>query len=320
MEPGFEIFSKSVDTEALAVELARRVAERTRAGVYSAEVEAALAERLPDEDSAGDLPPLAALDYAATRASSSWEVTTAYQVATEKKSLARPLIIFAKRLARLWARIAVGPIQSEQTAFNRHVAAALDAVRRQAEAESLEARALERDLCELAEAMTGDLEGEELAGRIVEVTGGCDRLVLLGPAPGAVVRALAEAGRQVLQVSPGTAWDRSPAASAVTASPLTFLSQLEEESVPALLVCDVSFWLRPEALIGLLRRSYLVLRPGGLVLLAVRSFAAGAPAPAWCASPVAARALELAGFEAGETAALSGGRPGYLLAARKPRR
>lgn len=320
MEPGFEISSDSVDTEALAAELARKVAERAAAGVYSAEVEAALAERLPEEDGAGDLPPLAALDYAATRASSGWEVTTAYPVATEKSSLLRPLIIFVKRLARLWARIAVGPIQREQTAFNRHVASALEAVRRQASAESAAARATEKDLGALAEAMTGEDEAGELAEVVARAVEGLESVVLLGPAPARVREAVAEGGAVVLEVSAGGAWEESPRGAAVVSGPLTFLSRLQEESAPALLVCDVSFWLRPETLIGLLRRSYLVLRPGGLVMVAVRSFAAAAPAPAWCSSPVVSRALSLAGFDPAEPAGLRSGGEGYVLSARKPRR
>lgn len=320
MEPGFEIFSNGVDTETLAAELARAVAERTEAGVYSPGVRASLAERLPDEDGGGDLPPLAALDYAATRAASSWEVTTSYQVATEKSSIARPFIIFTKRLARLWARIAVGPIQREQTAFNRHVSAALEAVRRQAAGESMAARAMEEDLCALAEAMAAGDESRELAARVVEATAGLDRVVLLGPAPAGVREALSGAGRAVLPVSAGGTWDETPREAAVTAAPLTFLSGLEEETVPALLVCEISFWLRPESLIDLLRRAYLVLRGEGLAIVAVRSFAAGAPAPAWCSSPVVSRALELAGFEPGAPVGLPGGGAGYLLTARKPRR
>ena len=114
MESDFELEGKGVDAAALAEEVARRVRERRDSGVYSDVVESLLAERLPEEEESGGLPPAAELDYSATSALSAWEVTTAYPVETEKRFL-RPLVILAKRLARKWAGIAVGPIQREQS-------------------------------------------------------------------------------------------------------------------------------------------------------------------------------------------------------------
>ena len=50
-----------------------------------------LADRLPEEDDTRAAPPIQELDYSATRARETWEVTPAYPVATEKK-LFRPLV------------------------------------------------------------------------------------------------------------------------------------------------------------------------------------------------------------------------------------
>jgi hypothetical protein len=296
LEPEFKLESAGIDTDALERELARRVAERRASGVYTDEVEAQLAERLPDEEGAGDLPCAAALDYAATRARASWDVTTAYPVETEKP-FPRPLILFAKRLARLWARVAVGPIQREQTAFNRHVAAALEALRLQSISERAEALAAEEDLAALAGSMIGGDEAAAMAASIADALGLPGSLTVLQPSPPGLVAALAERGFLPHAVSAGTAWDEAPGARVVThTGPLTFLSQVGEESTAAMLVSELSFWLKPEALIALARRSYLALERDGRIAIAVHAFAAGSPAPAWCAAPVVARALELAGF------------------------
>jgi hypothetical protein len=215
---GFQLEGKSIDTEALERELARRVAARKESGAYSGEVEALLAERLPDEEGHGTLSPIAELDYAATRASSSWEVTAAYPVETEKGRLAKPLIIFVKRLARLWARIAVGPIQREQTAFNRHAAAALEAVRRQAVAERTEALAAEQDLAKLAGALLAEGEAAASASAIAEFFKAAGRVTVVGPCPSPVLSALAGSGTNILKVSAGSAWDEAAAGQPVTTS------------------------------------------------------------------------------------------------------
>src|SRR5450759_2322342 len=98
----FNIEGESVDSSALQRELARRVEARRASGAYSPEVESLLAERLPDEEEFGKLPAIAELDYAATRAMSSWEVSAAYPIDTEKGGPLRPMVLFAKRFARLW--------------------------------------------------------------------------------------------------------------------------------------------------------------------------------------------------------------------------
>ncbi len=296
MEPDFEIESKGIDTSALEEVLARRVEKRRKSGVYNHEVEAALAERLPDELDAGNLAPVSALDYAATRAQSSWEVTTAYRVETDK-SFPRPLIILAKRLARLWARIAVGPIQREQTAFNRHVAAGLEALKRQAIGERAEALASEEDLAELAGSMINDEETSLMANALAEDLGTVGTLMAIGPCPRYLLESLDGCGCNVYRVSPGTAWDEVEGGPIATRTgPLAFLAQVAEESMEAALICDLAFWLKPETLIRLTRHAYLALRPGGRMVIAVHSFAAVAPAPAWCAAPVVTKALDIAGF------------------------
>jgi hypothetical protein len=316
---GFQLEGKSIDTEALERELARRVAARKESGAYSGEVEALLAERLPDEEGHGTLSPIAELDYAATRASSSWEVTAAYPVETEKGRLAKPLIIFVKRLARLWARIAVGPIQREQTAFNRHAAAALEAVRRQAVAERTEALAAEQDLAKLAGALLAEGEAAASASAIAEFFKAAGRVTVVGPCPSPVLSALAGSGTNILKVSAGSAWDEAAAGQPVTtsAAPISFISQLDEGSQEAVLVSELSFWLRPEALIALARKSYLALAPRGKMAIAVHGFASAGPAPAWCSGPVVKKAMSMAGF-IDISVARPGDTGGYLATARKP--
>lgn len=321
MEPEFKVESRSIDTAALEEELARRVAERRAGGVYSHEVEAMLAERLPDEEDSRSLPPASALDFAATRALASWEVTAAYPVETEKRFI-RPLVIFAKRIARLWARVAVGPIQREQTAFNRHVAMALEALKREAITERAEALATEADLAVLAGSMVGAGEAREMEAAVAEAMSGADTVTALGPSSEGLLDALSARGVVVHRVSAGTAWDETTAPVTTHTGPLAFLSQVPEGSIDALLVCELSFWLRPEALIRLARRSYLALPPDGRLAVAVHSFAAGGTAPAWCATGVVEKALEMAGFKRVSTKSLSGGppagtRPGYVTLARK---
>ncbi|MFH1150984.1 MAG: hypothetical protein V1748_10980 [Actinomycetota bacterium] len=295
LEPGF-VEGKAIDSEALEEELRRRVEERRASGAYSHEVESALAERLPDEPDAEALPPAAALDYAATRAMSSWEVTAAYPVATDRRLL-RPFIIFAKRLARLWARIAVGPIQREQTAFNRHVATALEALRREALEERSRALAAEEDLCALASAMTGPTPaglGEAVSGALR----GTGRVTVLGPAGPGLLDSL-KAGVSVMKVSPPTAWDEPGPGATVPAGPIAFISQIAEGSLEAVLVSNMAFWLRPERMVDLARRSYLALSDGGRLVVAVQT--GGDPSPAWCTPASVGRAIQLAGFHGAET-------------------
>jgi len=320
MGSDFKVEGENIDAAYLEDEVSRRVEERRDTGVYSGQVEALLSERLPDEEYREGLPPLAGLDYAATRALSAWEVTAAYPVATEKRFL-RPLVIFLKRIARLWARVAVGPIQREQSTFNRHVAQALDALRGQATMERADELAAEEDLCRLVESFIDDSECRKIAAACMSGIGKVDLVTVLGPCPGGLVMELIDNGYRVLRVSPASSWDRPADTRRAMQGPARFLEQLPEESVAALLLPEIAFWLRPEALVRLVRRSYLALAPGGPLAIAVHSFAAGAPAPAWCDTRVVKRALELAGFS--EVSILEelrepgAGPSGYVAVARK---
>jgi len=297
LEDGFNIESKSVDASALERELARRVEARKASGTYSPEVDSLLAERLPDEEEFGSLPAIAELDYAARRAMSSWEVSAAYPIDTEKGGPARPLVLFAKRFARLWARIAVGPIQVNQTAFNRHAAVGLESLRRQATSERAEALAAEKDLAELAGAMLAEGEAPAMAQVVASFIGDAKRLTVVGPAPGPLLKALQGKGTDVLAVSAGTAWDESAGKDvSMETAPISFLSQLDEASQAALLLSELSFWLKPEALVSLTRRAYLVLTARGRIVITVAGFASAGPAPAWCSGPVVKKVLSMAGF------------------------
>jgi hypothetical protein len=184
---------------------------------------------------------------------------------------------------------------------------------------------MEEDLVSLAGSMIAEEETAAMAASITEGLGPKVALTVLHPCPAGLLEALAARGFAPYAVSAGTSWDDSPDARAVTrAGPLTFLSQVTEEGTPALLISELSFWLRPEALITLARRSYLALEPGGRIAIAVHAFAAGSPAPAWCASPVVEKALALAGFEGITISALPSpqaehaSRSGYVAVARKP--
>lgn len=318
MDDGFDIESESVDASALERELARRVEARRASGAYSPEVESLLAERLPDEEEFGSLPAIAELDYAATRAMSSWEVSAAYPIDTDKGGPMRPLVLFAKRFARLWARIAVGPIQVNQTAFNRHAAVGLESLRRQATSERAEALAAEKDLAELAGAMLAEGEAPAMAAAVTGFFGEAVRLTVVGPTPLPLVKALQAKGVDVLAVSAGTAWDESATGGvSMQAAPVSFLSQLDEASQSALLVSELSFWLKPEALVSLARRAYLVLAPRGKIAVTVAGFASAGHAPAWCSGPVVKKVLSMAGF-----LDIAVDRPGdagsFVATARKP--
>ena len=318
MGDDFNIEGESVDSSALQRELARRVEARRASGAYSPEVESLLAERLPDEEEFGKLPAIAELDYAATRAMSSWEVSAAYPIDTEKGGPLRPMVLFAKRFARLWARIAVGPIQVNQTAFNRHAAVGLESLRRQAVAERTEALAAEKDLAELAGAMLAEGEAPAMAQVLSGFVGETKRLTVVGPAPAPLLKALQAKGIDVLSVSTGTAWDESAGDSvSMQTAPLSFLGQLDEASQTAMLVSELSFWMKPEALISLARRAYLVLAPRGKIAVTVAGFASAGPAPAWCSGPVVKKVLSMAGFL--DIAVERPGDEGSLVAtARKP--
>lgn len=314
----------AVDAASLQEEIDRRVSERRKAGVYDHEVDSRLAERLPEEEEPGTLPPAPALDYAATRALSSWEVTTSYPVDTDKKLLG-PLVILVKRMARLWARIAVGPMQREQTAFNRHVAMALEALRRQSIAHRARANAAEKDLCDLAESLIDEGEALTTGASVVEALGGAGRVAVLGPCPHGLLEALRNGGVDVLRLSATSSWDDREAGGTVTVQggPVSFLWQVREESLDAVLVSDLAFWLKPEALLDLSRRSYLAVGPGGALVVVVHRYATGGPAPAWCAPAVVERAFELAGFTGiTVTDSSPGGTPGdgprsFVASARK---
>jgi hypothetical protein len=293
----FGLEGKSIDAGALQSELAARVARRRESGACPPEVEALLAERLPDEADYGKLPPIAELDHASKRAMASWEVSAAYPIDTEKGGLARPVVMFVKRLARLWARIAVGPIQNNQIAFNRNAANALEALRRQAVAERAEALAAEKDLSELAGAMLEEGEASRLAAEVKTFLADARRLTVVGPVPAPLVRSLKASGLEILAVSAGSSWDASAdEATSWGAAPLSFLSQCEEGSQQALLFSELAFWLRPEALITLARRSYVVLAHRGKIVISVCGFAAAGPVPAWVSGPVVKKVLSMAGF------------------------
>lgn len=295
MDSDFRIEGRGLDASALQEEVARRVEERKTSGVYSHEVESLLREPLPGEDEGRALAPLPQLDYSTTLAGSTWEVTPAYPVATEKKLL-RPFIIYTKRLMRIWARIAVGPIQREQTAFNRHAATALEAVRRQALAERAQALAEERDLCELAGAMID----QDSARFIVDACSGSlekvRRVLVLGPCPDSLLEGLRARGLDLLRVSAGSSWDEPPEGSPAGKGPVSFLSQVPEGSQEAVLLPELAFWLKPEALVGLVRRAYLVMAENAPIVVAVHSFADGGPTPGWCSPAPIGKALEMAGF------------------------
>lgn len=318
MSDGFRIEGHGVDPDALESKLRERVEARRRSGAYSAEVEALIAERLPDEARYGTLSPLAELDYAATRARASWEVSTAYPVDTAKSGFARPLVLFVKRLARLWARVAVGPIQREQTAFNRHAAAGLDALRREAVAARAASLAAEQDLCDLAGALMAEGEAPACASALREWFAPAGNVTVIGPCPTPVLKALQSARLEVTRVSGGTSWDGDgePGA-AVGSPPVSFLGQLPEAGRQAVLLSELSFWLRPEALISLVRRSYLVLAPRGRLAVLVAGFAAAGPVPAWCSGPVVKKALSMAGF-IDIAVSRAGDAGGFVATARRP--
>lgn len=295
LEPDFKIEGRGVDPARLAEELSRRVAERKRSGLYPGAVEAMLADRFDEEEYGRPLSPLQELDYAAIRAQQTWEVTCAYPVATDKKTLS-PLILFAKRLARLWARIAVGPIQRDQSAYNRHVARALEALRRQALADRAEARAEEEDLCLLAGSMAGEGESRLLASVCAGALGETERLTVLCPCPGGLMEGLVEEGYTLTPIVSGSSWEEPAGTTGLATGPVSFLSEAADGSLEALLVPELAFWLRPEKLVRLARKSYLALAPGGSIIIAVHGYAGGPPAPAWCGRHAVERALALAGF------------------------
>lgn len=301
--------------EGLGKRLEETVDCRKAAGVYSREVEAALRDMLPAEASVGKLPPIAELDCQATLARTTWEVTPDYAIATEKGFL-KPLVLFVKRFARLWARIAVGPMQRDQSTFNRHTAAALEALRRQAIEQRAADLAAEGDLAELSGALTDDVGAQVVSRLSAEALEGVSRVILLGPAPTTLIKSLKSGTFQVTVVSAGTAWEAGDGNVLLDRqAPISFLNQLPEGSQEAVVVPELTFWLKPERLVATCRSAYLALSEGGRVVAAVHAFAQGAPAPAWCDRRAVSKALEMAGFKDIEVSSGDGG--GYVVSARK---
>lgn len=318
MGSGFGLEGEAANTASLQEELNRRVLQRKESGVYSPEVEAMLAERLPDEEDAGSLPPVEALDYSVERARSAWEVTAAYPVGTDRSRL-KPLIIIFKRFLRLFARVAVGPIQRQQTAFNRHVVSALEALRREAFEERSRALAAEADLCSLADALTGAEYGRVFTGPLSGALDPAQPLVVLGPCPGTLLEGLRSEGFETLSVSRGTPWDRRPPTGrgTVHSGPLSFIDRAEEESLPSVLLCDLSFLLEPGRMLDLVRSAYLALRPGGRLAVAVHGELRAGPAPSWSSPILTERALETAGFVDVTTVETEGRSGSFLTVGRK---
>jgi hypothetical protein len=311
---GFDIEGDAAGEE-LEERVDELVEERKAAGVYSPEVEAALKDRLPDEALAGTLPPIAELDCQATLAGSTWEVTPDYVIATDK-GLLRPLVLFVKRFARLWARIAVGPIQRDQSTFNRHTAAALEALRREAIEQRARELADERDLAELAGSLMDDSSAAGIAKLCVEALTGVKRVTLVGPAPDSLRKGLQSGDFDVAVVSTGTAWEAGGDEVLVERqAPLLFLNQLPEGSVDAIVVAELVFWLKPERLVATCRSAYLALSEYGRLIVAVHPFAQGAPAPAWCDRLTVSKAMVMAGFTHVDVSDAGGG--GYVAKARR---
>lgn len=325
MEQGFMVDTDVVDSEALDAELKRRVEERKEAGVYTRDVEAIMYEPLSDAfELKGELPPASEIDYAATRASTSWEMVPHFPVGTQKKYL-RAVILVVKKAGLFVLRIIAGPIFAKQSSFNRNVALALDAVRRQALEESARAKAEEEDLSELMEVLIEDQETEALASAITESLGRTEVLTVLTSCPNSLASSLEGRGYDITWVSAGTAWDQAPgpAEKKFRSTPLAFLSQIPENSTAAILVGELAFWLDPAALLVLASRSFLALKSGGALAVAVHDFALNAPAPAWCSPKVVTRALEIAGFE--DVSVVEGRKPekdraasSYAAIGRKP--
>ncbi|MDD5748223.1 MAG: hypothetical protein PHP64_04105 [Actinomycetota bacterium] len=312
MAENFRIESDEIGSNSIQEEIERRVEIKREAGIYSKEIEALLAERLPEEEqNFGALRPIAELDYAATRALESWDVTCAYPVSTEKRLL-KPFVIFFKRLARFWARIAVGPIQREQSSFNRHAARALESLKNIEIEKRQQALAAEKDLAALSEALVDIHETSSFAEIITHKLQGKKNVVLAGPAPETLGKALEEKGFEVLRISSQTT---DGSLSIETRRPVSFISELSEGTTDAILFCELSFWLEPEKTVSLARKAYLALRNDGLLALLVHGFAKAGPAPAWCSPVVLERALEIAGFREPTSENVDGG--AFLVCARK---
>jgi hypothetical protein len=188
-------------------------------------------------------------------------------------------------------------MQREQSTFNRHAASALGALRREALAERAGALAEEEDICLLTEALIDKGESSDMAGAVIDCLGNPDRLLVLGPCPRDTRKHLEDGGLRLTCVSPGSSWDHAPGEKDVRSGPLAFISQVPEGSLEAVLLPELAFWLKPERLLSLLRRSYLVLAHGGRLAVAVHHFAAAGPAPGWCSPAVVERALSIAGFK-----------------------
>ncbi len=284
-----------IDPEWLATEIQKRVEERRLSGLFTHQVESKLETPLIPDQETQRLSPIEQLHFSTERALSNWEVTPAYPIATQKKLLA-PVIIFLKRILRLWARIAVGPIIRRQSIFNRDVSSALDAVRKEALARKARERADEEDLCYLAECMTDPWETAQFSEECARLLKGSNVIFILGPSPRSLVETLEREGANVVRVFSSDAWNIGGAEyKKLREAPAMFLERISENSLEALVIPELAFWLRPEKLMRIIRMSYLALKYGGRIAIFVRSFANGSFCP-WCSPDVMVRALEKAGF------------------------
>ncbi len=239
---------------------------------------------------------LETLHYSTEQALSSWEVTPAYPIATQKKLLA-PVVVFLKRIFRFWARIAVGPIIRKQSIFNRHVASALSAIRKEALARRAQEKADEEDLCSLSESMTDPDESVFLYEHCVSSFKGSATIFILGACPRSLAERLQAEGIGTVRVSACDSWNiDGPKYKKFEEAPTVFLERISENTIESILVTELSFWLRPERLLRVLRGSYLALKPGGSIAILVRSFASGSPLSPWCSKGVVCSALENVGF------------------------
>ena len=246
-QQNFSVESDSLDTKMIQSLIEERARERREKGLFTPELQAQMKKRLPEEGEDISLgSPLAELDFASAQAERTWQVSTAYEIATEKK-FARPLILFIKRLGRLWARLSVGPIQRNQTIFNRYVTRALGSLREEAIRTSAELRAREHDLCMIAEALSSPIESEALAKACVNKLGGLERVFVVGPAPPQLTCNIREQVDSLTIVNISTPWD-GPVTSGRAQVPSAFLEELEDESSPAIMIPEICFWLRPDKL------------------------------------------------------------------------
>lgn len=294
-ERRFTLEGSGIDPEWLAAEIQKRVQERRSSGLFNNQVESMLEMPLVPDKGMERLSPIEKLHFSTDRALSSWEVTPAYPVATQKRLFA-PVIIFLKRILRFWSRVAVGPIIRRQSIFNMYVSNALDAIRKEALTRRAQEKADDEDLCFLAESMTDPDEAEKFVEECVGWLKESKVAFILGPCPRSLVGKLESEGTSVIKISSCDSWNIEGAKySQLREAPTIFLERISENSLEALVVPELAFWLRPERLMRIIRMSYLALRHGGRIVVFVRSFATGSLSP-WCSPDVMIRALEMAGF------------------------